>query len=251
MKTKTLFWLIAVWSLLSVSCDKNTTVVNNSESSEELPELEAVDDVCEKMDDLDFMTFCYENFDVNKDTKVSMAEANAVTTIECNDAASFAGLEYFTNLENFTSTSARKVDFRYNKKLKVINCRNCRFLTDVALPVNLTTIGRSSFYGCSSLPSIEFPEGLRHIESFAFYGCSSLTLVDASQCKTLETVASDSFAECPIQEFLLGTSTPPRGDWIFSDLSDAVLKVPAESVDAYKANSEWGFCFGYNVVPLD
>ena len=126
MKTKRLFWLIVVLSFLSVSCDKDSPTGNNSENDGEkpdeplveLPELEDTDDVCTKMDDLNFMAYCYENFDVNNDAKVSMTEANAVTTIECNNATSFAGLEYFPNIKSFASSSVGKADFRYNKNLE-------------------------------------------------------------------------------------------------------------------------------------
>ena len=47
-----------------------------------LPPLPDPDDVCSCMDDVVFMQYCYENFDVNKDGKVSKTEANAVTKID-------------------------------------------------------------------------------------------------------------------------------------------------------------------------
>lgn len=318
MKTKTLFWLIAVLSLLSVSCDKNSPAGHNSgnngekpdEPLVELPELDETDDVCTKMDDLNFMAYCYDNFDVNNDGKVSMTEANAVTTIECNNATSFAGLEYFTNLKNFASSSVQKADFRYNKNLETIDCSDsdiesvdlrysdkltsitfssCRFLTDIVLPNNLTSIGESAFSSCSSLASINLPnnltsigsqafycsslvsinfpdnltsigwrafffsslisinlpENLRSIGSQAFYGSSSLTSVDASLCRSLESIYSNAFNQCPIEEFLLGTSDPPSLDYVvFNHMpDDAVLKVPAQSVETYK-NSKWAYYFG-------
>ena len=55
--------------------------VDGEKTEETLPELEEVDDVCTKMDDINFMKYCYDNFDVNKDGKVSMPEANAVKEI--------------------------------------------------------------------------------------------------------------------------------------------------------------------------
>ena len=318
MKTKTLFWLIAVLTFLSVSCDKNSPTGNNSENDGEkpdeplveLPELEDTDDVCTKMDDLNFMAYCYENFDVNGDSKVSMIEANAVTTIECNDATSFAGLEYFTNLKSFESSSVKTADFRYNKSLETIVCSksgiesvdlryndkltsirfsDCELLVDVALPDNLTSIGEDTFSGCSSLTSIDIPDGVTSIGEYAFvncssltsidfpdwvksigssafrdcsslvsidipdgvtsiedhtfWGCSSLEAVDASQCDNLEYISEYAFRECPIKEFLLGTSNPPALSSFDNYMPDAVLKVPAESIEAYK-NSDWADYFG-------
>ena len=320
MKTKTLFWIIVVLSFLSISCDKSSLDGNNSEENgnktdkpqTELPTLEETNDVCSKMNDLNFKVYCYEYFDLNGDSKVSMTEANVVTTIECNDVTSFAGLEYFTNLKSFSSSSVQKADFRYNKNLVTIDCNNsdiesadlrhndkltsisfldCELLTDVTLPDNLASIENSVFSGCSSLTSIDIPDGVTSIGSSAFshcyslesidipdgvkiienftfngcssletidipdgitaigadtfIGCSSLETVDASQCKNLKHIGSSSFAQCPIKEFILGTSNPPflNYDNCFGYMPDAVLKVPSESVEAYK-NSDWADYFG-------
>lgn len=289
MKTKTLFWLIAVLSFMSVSCDKNSPIRNKP--LVELPELEDTDDVCTKMDDLNFMAYCYDNFDVNNDAKVSMTEANAVTTIECNNATSFAGLEYFQNIKSFASSSVEKSDFRYNKNLETIDCSDsdiecvdlryndkltsisfsgCKLLTDVALPDNLASIGGSAFSGCSSLESITIPDNLISIGNYAFRncsslasinlpdnlesirgsafsGCSSLETVDASQCMNIKSIYGSAFADCPIKEFILGTSNPPSfieySSSSFDYMPDAVLKVPAGSIEAYK-NSDWADYFG-------
>ena len=202
---------------------------------------------------------------------MSMSEANAVITIECKDATSFAGLEYFTNIESFKSSSVKTADFRYNKSLETIDCSksgiesvdlryndkltsisfsDCELLTDVvALSDSLTSIGESAFYGCSSLTSIDIPDGVTSIGYVVFSGCRSLETVDASQCKNISSIKGYSFNDCPIKEFLLGTSNPSRIIESFHEyeafddyMPDSVLKVPAESVEAYK-NSDWAKYF--------
>ena len=86
------------------------------------------------------------------------------------------------------------------------------------------------------------------ISDNAFRVCSSLTSVDASLCNNLEYIGS-AFDSCPaIKEFLLGASNPPelranQNGRPFETIPDAVLKVPAESVEAYK-NSDWADYFG-------
>ena len=223
MKTKTLFWIIVVLSFLSISCDKSSLDGNNSEENgnktdkpqTELPTLEETNDVCSKMNDLNFKVYCYEYFDLNGDSKVSMTEANVVTTIECNDATSFAGLEYFTNLKSFSSSSVQKADFRYNKNLVTIDCNNsdiesadlrhndkltsisfldCELLTDVTLPDNLASIENSVFSGCSSLTSIDIPDGVKSIGNFAFDRCYSLTSIDIPDGVT--SIGSSAFSHC-------------------------------------------------------
>lgn len=93
---KRLFFCLAVLGVILTGCSKNddgeSDKPNNNGNEQpenpnepELPELPALpdpDDVCSAMDDLNFMAYCYENFDVNKDGKVSVTEANYGQTNE-------------------------------------------------------------------------------------------------------------------------------------------------------------------------
>ena len=74
------------------------------------------------MDDINFRNFCYTNFDVNKDGKVSMTEANAVREIIIynQNIKSLVGIEYFTNLT--------KLNCFYNE-LTSLDVRKCINLT--------------------------------------------------------------------------------------------------------------------------
>lgn len=86
---------------------------------------------------------------------------------------------------------------------------NCNALTDIKIPANVTSLGRScAFYNCSSLTSIEIPEGVTEIpygtfeycyalksvtipstvtkiEEFAFYGCNVLETVNYNGSPTM------------------------------------------------------------------
>ena len=125
--------------------------------------------------------------------------------------------------------------------------RGCSSLVSIDIPDGVTSINAYAFYGCSSLVSINIPDGVTSINAYAFYGCSSLKTVDASKCTNLELIKSRAFYECSIQEFLLGTSNPPSLEIFNYALSPfnyiKVLKVPAESIEAYK-NSDWAGYFG-------
>lgn len=262
--------IIAVLTLLAISCSKDSSSDENTIQLPELPALEEVDDVCTKMDDMNFMSYCYENFDLNNDSRVSMAEANAILSIECDNASSFAGLEYFAQLKDFKSSSVKTADFRYNTELENIDCSyspievadmryndkllsilftDCKYLNSVSLPNSITRIESEAFFGCKMLGSIDIPDNVVTIGWAAFFGCYKLTLIDASTCRKLEEIERQAFETCPIEQFLLGTSIPPLLSTIHNlnlnhfDLDlNAVLKVPAESVDAYK-NSRWAKYF--------
>ena len=54
---------------------------------------------------------------------------------------------------------------------------NCRSLTSITIPDNVTSIGYEAFSNCSGLTSITIPDGVTSIGEWAFSGCSSLTSV--------------------------------------------------------------------------
>jgi len=115
MKTKGLL-LGVVCILLIFSCEKE--------------KLDIVDDVCTIMDDIVFMDYCYKNFDVNNDGKVSMTEASAVKEINITNTktTSLKGLEYFTQLTRLYcyGNQLSSLDVSNNTQLSFIDCRGNR-----------------------------------------------------------------------------------------------------------------------------
>ncbi len=181
-----------------------------------LPELEETDDVCEQMDDINFMAYCYENFDVNKDSRVSMAEANAVKIIECNTAQSFKGIEYFTNLESFKSSSVETVDFSYNTNLTALSCagapvtvldlshntmlstiniENCTNLVELlfADDAPLSLLSRSNTEGCKALETVSLPDNC-NIGEQAFYKSNNLKKIKFPA--NLTSIGEGAFSYC-------------------------------------------------------
>lgn len=119
----------------------------------------------------------------------------------------------------------------------------CSSLASIKISNNVIKIMYNTFKGCSSLTSISLPNNITEIDGRDSEGCSSLSLIDASNCDNLNQIRSYSFNDCPINQFLLGATTPPAiGDQTFSHSDVAVLKVPAKSIDAYK-NSDWAVYF--------
>lgn len=95
--------------------------------------------------------------------------------------------------------------------------RSCTSLTSITFPDSLTSLGASVFLLCSSLASITFPDGLTSIGNFAFGSCSYLSLVTS-----------------------LPTVPPTLGNGAFNNThASLAIKVPAQSVDAYKAATNW------------
>ena len=112
---KRFLFVLAAMSLLFTACE---------DGNDDFIKLKEVDDVCTMMDDLKLMEHCYEEYDVNKDGKVSMSEAAAVTSIDTYVGRSIKGLEYFINLTDieiwFREGCTMDLDFRPFKNLRTL-----------------------------------------------------------------------------------------------------------------------------------
>lgn len=181
---KLLFIVAAMFAAVSFSsCDKDDD--NGGGSDFARPALPDPDDVCSCMDDVVFMKYCYENFDVNKDGKVSKTEANAVTKIDLTgaDVKTLTGIGYFPNLE-------------------IINCSNCNRLTTVDLSYNLkiTEIQDQAFTNCSNLKSIILPNSVTAIREYITSGCWNVEIYCASiNPPRLESNGFDSTIYVPMK----------------------------------------------------
>lgn len=95
---------------------------------------------------------------------------------------------------------------------------SCRNLTRVTIPNSVTSIGYRAFYYCNyGLTSITIPNSVASIGNYAFAYCSSLTSITCFAI-TPPTIQSSTFQNVP---------------------STCIIKVPAESVEAYKSATNW------------
>ncbi len=72
----------------------------------------------------------------------------------------------------------------------------CSNLQSVVLPASITSIGTDAFYGCVKLGSINLPEGLTAINTRAFYNCNLDTIVIPS---TVTSIGNKAFYGNPIK----------------------------------------------------
>ena len=135
-------------------------------------------------------------------------------------------------------------------------------VSSISIPYGVTTIGEHTFYGCVSLPSISIPNSVTSIgynafkycysftsviipnsvtsiENSAFQYCLSLTSVTIGS--SVMTIGAEVFDECPLDTIYCNATIPPSliSTNTFPNY-DAILYVPCESLEAYKADSIWG-----------
>ena len=67
----------------------------------------------------------------------------------------------------------------------------CSGLISITIPEGVTSIGKGTFGGCSSLVSITIPEGVTSIGSYAFEGCSNLTAITLPE--SVNSIGEEAF----------------------------------------------------------
>ena len=135
-------------------------------------------------------------------------------------------------------------------------------LQSIEIPASVKTIGVNAFYKCSSLTTVTFEKGsqLKEMNGFshsglqsieipasvetiwsAFENCTALTTVTFEKGSQLKRIGMFSFSYCSsLRLFEIGMVTPPDVESSFNSLpSFSILKVPAESVEAYKKATGW------------
>lgn len=84
------------------------------------------DDICAHLEDIDFIRYCYDSFDVNHDGVLSSLEANAVKTIDVSDKGirTLNGIRFFPQLEvlKCSGNNLTALDLSENVRLQELFC---------------------------------------------------------------------------------------------------------------------------------
>ena len=94
--------------------------------------------------------------------------------------------------------------------------QSCDSLITLTVPDSVTSIGGSAFKSCGYLTSVTIGSGVTSIGANAFYYCAKLTSIT-----------------------ITATNPPTLDSNTFNSTMDFSIYVPASSVDAYKAATNW------------
>ena len=203
-------------------------------------------DYCEKLEDVEFMRYCYEKFDINGDNILSESEANAIRAVNIDSKKniySVKGIEYFVNLESFQAYNAielRTLDFSKNTNLRTIKEQalyKCHGLESVILPSTITTIEDDAFHECPILASINIPNGVKSIGSYAFAGDLQLTEIALPQ--SVETIGRNAFAATGLRSLTLPEGITSTSEYLCFNCQKLTVLILAATVTSigYRAFS--------------
>lgn len=152
----------------------------------------------------------------------------------------------------------------------------CSSLEALELPETLSEIGEQAFYNCFALESIDVPAGITTLNPFTFHNCSNLVSVELGE--NLESLCYNVFTNTKLDTITCFAQNPPlvygidglydvveneneetgevvmdtvpaeQYDFFTVNTQVCILKVPAESIDAYKAHKSWGKFV--NIMPI-
>ena len=208
---KKLLTLLAAISMLFVACSKDEEGGN---STEQLPPMSDPNDVCTAMDDIDFMKYCYTFFDVNKDGKVSIAEAEAVREMKDFYHSEYQGNGHYKTV--WSVQTLKGIEYFKNLTTLSLNHRITQTEVDLSRLLNLREL------------------------SLDGSGILKLTIAGDKLC----------YLSTPdrLSKLYIRSSTPPSY-WYVNIYSPVEIYVPHSVVEAYKAAEGWSeyadYIYGY------
>lgn len=166
----------------------------------------------------------------------SISLPNTLTTIEPEAFYHCDGLETINFPNSITSIGSQAF-------------YNCSSLTTVNLGNSITDIAESTFIFCTNLRTLTLGNSLKTIGRCGFDHCPYLTTVTIPS--TVTSIGSSAFGnDTKITHVIVEAITPPAfSSYAFHPSYVEEIKVPAQSVDAYKAASGWS-AFGDKIIAM-
>lgn len=167
MKMDRIFYVMMLLfsSMAFCCCSEDSSESGDGLQETPLPKMIDPDDVCTSMMDPVFMKYCYQNFDINDDKKVSVFEASMAKQIVGDNLvfSDLTGIQYFSALEvldiskgNFTAidlsrcsnlkklklkSALRQLDLSNNKKLEKVELNGVKTSTlDISFLDSLSSL---------------------------------------------------------------------------------------------------------------
>ncbi len=137
--------------------------------------------------DANVKAICVTHWDTDGDLELSVAEAEAVTTLMDGDDPVFKGNTSIVSFDEFKY-------FTGLNELPAEAFQGCTKLESIVMPESLTSWGYYAFFGCEKLSNFVFPKNITVIPRFCFAGCNSFTSFTVPEGVT--TISTNAFRNC-------------------------------------------------------
>lgn len=210
------------------------------------------------------------NVTVNNDAFLGYIEGTK-TELTAEDLDGLVGVRSYA----FRSSALTSIIFPNTVKTLGTNAlRDISSLETVFLPNSITSISSYAFYAlkklknvtfeensvlksipnycfqvCSALPKLTLPKSITTIGAYAFASCSELTFFEMGE--NIKSISDNAFTSCSaLKTLIIKTITPPNiYATTFKNVTFDAIYVPDQSVEAYKAKTNWSV-FGDFILPL-
>lgn len=175
----------------------------------------------------------------------NITEAVLPTSVEVIDSMAFYNctkLQHVNLNDNITAIGGSAFGF-------------CSALTGIHWPLRLESVGYGAFMECEALTDISLPEGMKTIGQSAFLGCSKVGTIYLAS--TLEQIGWGAFNiffpfNAPSLTIISPAAEPIPYEWSWNNDLTPTIKVPAASIEKYRADANWGNPYlKANFVPID
>lgn len=151
------------------------------------------------------------------------------------------GLEYLTNYAFSACPNLESVVLgRGPAQIGPYCFSSCTKLTSVVFSDTITELSNYAFSGCIKLQSIVLPDTVTSIQQYALSNCATMKTIDIGTGLTY--IAANAFqASYSLVSITIRAVNPPTlaNYNAFSTTNSCPIYVPAGSVDAYKAATNW------------
>ena len=178
---------------------------------------------------------------------------NVTSTTSQTQLCHSSAISYFTEMYvdgvqidvtsgyTFNTTGEHTVNYMLADKTTIgdSSFSGCTNLSSIVIPDTVTSIGTYSFFGCSSLTSIDFGKGIKTIGNAVFYDCSSLTYIVIPD--SVEKIGPNAFYNCLIHiDNFINNSSATGYPWyaiIYDTIQDDGLYINGTTVVGCKENA--------------
>lgn len=127
----------------------------------------------------------------------------------------------------------------------------CQKLGTIEIPNSVTKIFENAFQLCYALTNIEIPNSVTSISNNVFLSCTKLASITIGNGIT--TIGNGAFMNCQkLKSVTIKAETPPtiQSNTFSGVPADCAFYVPAASVEAYKAATNWSARADY-IFPIE